>query len=220
MWDKVNQRIRQALQNIRLPFRSVISTADSSTKVQQLQLAGLAGEQLDGAEYFQHYGLTSNPPPGTMGIALALNGATSHSVIVATEHGAYRLSALKTGEVALYTDEGTSIILKRGKIIEATCDEYRVKCKTYTVEAETSADFTTPKLTASEEVIATGQISGNGGMSIKGGKGDATATFEGTVKQSGGDYQTDGDVKAGAISLTGHEHPNGNNGDSTGKPTP
>lgn len=205
MWDKVNQRIRQALQNIRLPFRSVISTSDSSAKVQQLQLAGLAGEQLDGAEYFQHYGLTSNPPPGTMGIALALNGVTSHSVIVATEHGAYRLSALKTGEVALYTDEGVSIILKRGKIIEATCDEYRVKCKRYAVEAEDSADFTTPQLTASEEVIAEGQISGNGGMSIRGGSGEYTATFEGNINHTGGAI-TSVDVTINGVKIGTHKH--------------
>lgn len=219
MWHKVNQRIAQALQNIRQTFRAVISTADASTKVQRVQMTGLAGEPLDGAEYFQHYGFTSTPHPGTMAIAVPVNGKTSHSVIVATEHGAYRLAALKTGEVALYTDEGVSIVLKRGKIIEATCDEYRVKCKTYSVEAEQSADFTTPQLTASEQVIATGKISGNGGMAIKGGEGGATATFEGTISQTGGSYETDGDVVAGSVSLTGHEHPNGDGGRPTGAPT-
>jgi phage baseplate assembly protein V len=220
MWQKVNQRISQALQNIRQAFRVVTSSTDSTTKVQMLQLSGLAGEKLDGAEYFQHYGLTSNPPAGCMGIAVPLNGATSHTVIVATEHGTYRLKELSPGEVALYTDEGASVVLKRGKIIEATCDVYRVKCKTYEVQAEESADFTTPTLTASQEVIATGKISGNGGMAIKGGDGGATAEFEGTIQQTGGSYQTDGDVKAGTISLTGHQHPNGNDGNPTGAPTP
>lgn len=218
MWNKVNQRIQQALQNIRQAFRGVTGSTDSSTKVQMLQLTGLAGEPLDGAEYFQHYGFTSNPLAGSMAIAVPLNGNTSHTVIVATEHGAYRLTSLKPGEVALYTDEGTSVILKRGKIVEVTCDEYRVTCKTYTVAAEQSADFTTPQLTASEQVIATGKISGNGGMAIKGGEGGATASFEGTLRQTGGSYETDGDVKAGTVSLAGHEHPNGNDGNPTGAP--
>ncbi|UAN46998.1 phage baseplate assembly protein V [Serratia sp. JSRIV001] len=220
MWQKVNQRIAQALQNIRQAFRVVTGSANSTTKVQMIQLSGLAGERLDGAEYFQHYGYTSNPPAGCMGIAVPLNGQTSHTVIVATEHGGYRLTALKTGEVALYTDEGTRIVLKRGKIIEATCDVYRVKCKTYEVDAEESADFTTPKVTASQQVIATGKISGNGGMDIKGGGDGATATFEGTLRQTAGNYETDGDVKAGTISLTGHDHPNGNGGKPTGHPIP
>lgn len=218
MWKKVNERIGQALQNIRQAFRAVTSATDSSTKVQMMQLTGLAGEPLDGAEYFQHYGYTSNPPAGSMAIAVPLNGTTSHTIIVATEHGAYRLTSLQTGEVALYTAEGTSVVLKNGKIIEATCDTYRVKCKTYEVQAEESADFTTPQLTASEQVIATGKISGNGGMAIKGGDGGATASFEGTLRQTGGDYETDGDVKSGTISLTGHKHTNGNDGDPTGTP--
>jgi phage baseplate assembly protein V len=218
MWQKVNQRIGQALQNIRQAFRVVTGSTDSTTKVQMLQLSGLAGEKLDGAEYFQHYGYTSNPPAGCMGIAVPLNGQTSHTVIVATEHGTYRLKELSPGEVALYTDEGASVVLKRGKIIEATCDVYRVKCKTYEVEAEESADFTTPKVTASQQVIATGKISGNGGMAIKGGEDGATATFEGTLRQTGGNYETDGDVKAGNVSLTDHEHPNGDGGNPTGKP--
>lgn len=218
MWNKVNQRIQQALQNIRQTFRAVTSTTDSTTKVQMLQLKGLAGESLDGAEYFQHYGITTNPPAGSMAIAVPLNGNTSHTVIVATEHGAYRLKALLTGEVALYTDEGTSVVLKRGKVIEATCDVYRVKCKTYEVEAEESADFKTPQVTASQQVIATGKISGNGGMAIKGGDGGATATFEGTLSQTGGNYETTGDVQAGTVSLAGHKHTNGNDGDPTGTP--
>lgn len=218
MWNKVNQRIQQALQNIRQAFRVVTGSTDSTTKVQLLQLTGLAGEKLDGAEYFQHYGFTSNPLAGSMGIAIPLNGVTSHTVIVATEHGAYRLTSLKPGEVALYTDEGTCVVLKRGKIVETTCDVYRVKCKTYEVDAEESADFITPQLTASDQVIAEGKLTGNGGMAIKGGDGGATATFEGTLEQTGGDYKTDGDVIAGSISQKDHTHTNGNNGEPTGKP--
>ncbi len=90
MWDKVNQRIQQALVAVRQAFRVVTGTVDSSTKVQLLQLNGLAGEQLDGAEYFQHYGLTTSPPPGSMGIAVPLNGNTSHTVVV--HHRARRIS--------------------------------------------------------------------------------------------------------------------------------
>src|SRR5699024_6604834 len=186
MWDKVNQRIQQALVAVRQAFRVVTGTVDSSTKVQLLQLNGLAGEQLDGAEYFQHYGLTTSPPPGSMGIAVPLNGNTSHTVVVATEHGAYRLTELKPGEVALYTDEGAKIVLKRGRVIETECDIYRVKCNSFEVEAKDSAGFITPQLTASEQLIAEGKISGNGGMAIKGGKGKYTATFEGNINHTSG----------------------------------
>ncbi|EPD7357811.1 TPA: phage baseplate assembly protein V [Escherichia coli] len=205
MWDKVNQRIQQALVAVRQAFRVVTGTVDSSTKVQLLQLNGLAGEQLDGAEYFQHYGLTTSPPPGSMGIAVPLNGNTSHTVVVATEHGAYRLTELKPGEVALYTDEGAKIVLKRGRVIETECDIYRVKCNSFEVEAKDSAGFITPQLTASEQLIAEGKISGNGGMAIKGGKGKYTATFEGNINHVGG-VITSVDVTINGVKIGTHKH--------------
>ncbi|EIF1199574.1 phage baseplate assembly protein [Escherichia coli] len=205
MWDKVNQRVQQALAAVRQAFRVVTGTVDSSTKVQLLQLKGLAGEQLDGAEYFQHYGLTTSPPPGSMGIAVPLNGNTSHTVVVATEHGAYRLTELKPGEVALYTDEGAKIVLKRGRVIETECDIYRVKCNSFEVEAKDSAGFITPQLTASEQLIAEGKISGNGGMAIKGGKGKYTATFEGNINHVGG-VITSVDVTINGVKIGTHKH--------------
>ncbi|EID6867268.1 phage baseplate assembly protein V [Escherichia coli] len=205
MWDKVNQRIQQALVAVRQAFRVVTGTVDSSTKVQLLQLNGLAGEQLDGAEYFQHYGLTTSPPPGSMGIAVPLNGNTSHTVVVATEHGAYRLTELKPGEVALYTDEGAKIVLKRGRVIETECDIYRVKCNSFEVEAKDSAGFITPQLTASEQLIAEGKISGNGGMAIKGGKGKYTATFEGNINHTSG-VITSVDVTINGVKIGTHKH--------------
>lgn len=204
MWDKVNQRVQQALAAVRQAFRVVTCAVDSSTKVQLLQLNGLAGEQLDGAEYFQHYGLTSSPPSGSMGIAVPLNGNTSHTIVVATEHGAYRLTDLKSGEVALYTDEGAKIVLKRGRVIEAECDVYRVKCKNYEVEAEESAAFTTPLLTASDEFTAEGKITGNGGMSIRGGH-EYTATFEGNINHVGG-VITSVDVTINGVKIGTHKH--------------
>ena len=206
MWDKVNQRIQQALVAVRQAFRVVTGTVDSSTKVQLLQLNGLAGEQLDGAEYFQHYGLTTSPPPGSMGIAVPLNGNTSHTVVVATEHGAYRLTELKPGEVALYTDEGAKIVLKRGRVIETECDIYRVKCNSFEVEAKDSAGFITPQLTASEQLIAEGKISGNRGMAIKGGKGKYTATFEGNINHTSG-VITSVDVTINGVKIGTHKHP-------------
>lgn len=215
MWNRINQRINSALNAIRMPFRARLNSIDSSGKVQTIQAEGLAKEPLQGQELFQQYGLTSNPPPGTMAVVIPVGGKTSHGIVVATEHGSYRLAGLKSGEVALYTDEGAKIVLKRGKIIETDCDVFRVNCKEFEVNAESKTDFNTPEVTTSQRFTAMEQITGNGGMAIKGGSG---AAFEGNISQTSGSYTTDGDVKAGKISLTGHEHTNGNNGGNTGKP--
>ena len=215
MWSKINQRINSALNAIRMPFRARLNSIDSSGKVQTIQAEGLAKETLQGLELLQQYGFTSNPLPGTMAVVIPVGGKTSHGIVVATEHGSYRLAGLESGEVALYTDEGAKIVLTRGKIIEVDCDIYRVNCKEFEVNAESKADFNTPEVTTSQRLTAMAQITGNGGMSIKGGTGSA---FEGNISQTSGSYETSGDVKAGDISLTGHEHTNGNNGGNTGKP--
>lgn len=203
MWPDIERRINGALTRIRLAFRTRLTRVNSDGPLQTFQAKGLAGESLQDSELFQHYGFTSNPLPGTMAVVLPLGGRTSHSIVIATEHAAYRLQALKSGEVALYTDEGARIVLKRGRLIEVDCDEYRVNCKQYVVNAEEKADFNTPMVTASEQVTAQSKITGNGGMAIKGGNG---ASFTGNITQTGGSYSTDGDVKAGNISLTGHHH--------------
>jgi phage baseplate assembly protein V len=159
MWSQIDSRIRGMLQRIRLAFRGVLLRVNSAGSTQTVQLAGLRGETLQDAEFFQQYGLTSVPPAGTMAIVLPLNGQTSHSVIVATENARYRLRGLNSGEVALYTDEGTRIVLKRGKIVEVTCEEYIVNTRKYTVTTERfdvtasgGADFDTPLLKASDEI--------------------------------------------------------------------
>lgn len=132
--------------------------------------------------------------------------------MIATEHGSYRLKALKPGEVALYTDEGAEVVLKRGRIIETDCDIYRVNCNVYEVNAAEKSDFNTPMLTASEELTAQMKINGNGGIAIKGGAG---ASFQGNVSQTGGNIATTGDVTASGKSFLGHRHP-GDSGGTTG----
>ncbi|EDQ2965845.1 phage baseplate assembly protein V [Salmonella enterica subsp. enterica serovar Mountpleasant] len=229
MMHIISQRINQALARIRQAFRILIGATDSAAAVQRTQAQGIGNESLRGIELFQQYGFTSHPLPGTMGIVLPLGGVSSHSIVIATEHGAYRLKSLNPGEVALYTDEGAKIVLKRGKLIEADCETFRVNCTgfevnckqaavncdTWATTATDSASFTTPELSTSEKLTAQGLISGNGGMSVKGGEG---SRLEGNLDQTGGSFTTDGDVSTAKVSLNGHRHSNGHNGAPTGGP--
>ncbi|WP_049857327.1 phage baseplate assembly protein V [Trabulsiella odontotermitis] len=189
----IDERVSRMMSRIRQAFRGKLTLTETSSGVQLSQVSGLATEDLPGVELFQHYGFTSAPPAGTMAIMVPVGGRTSHSVIVATENSAYRLQGLQNGEVAIYTDEGASIVLKRGKIIDVTCDDYNIHCKNYNVDASAKASFTTPELKASEKVTADGAINGNGGMNIKGGDGTA---FEGNVAQKSGNFTSEGKVIA------------------------
>lgn len=207
----IDARIRRALGGIRLAFRGVITRVTSDAPVQLVQLDGVAGEQLQDNELMQHYGFTSNPPAGTMAVVLPVGGKTAHGIVVATEHGSYRLRALKPGELAIYTDEGDSIVLKRGRLIEVTTQTLRINATTkveittpdMVVTAANQVLMTTPLVKASAVVTADGKINGNGGMAIQGGTG---ATFAGNVAQTGGNITTDGDVVASGKSAVTHVH--------------
>ncbi|MCP1290746.1 phage baseplate assembly protein V [Chromobacterium sp. S0633] len=207
MINEIDKRIRRAMSSVRQAFRGVLTRVSSGPAVQLAQADGLAGERLQDNELFQHYGLTSNPPPGTMAVILPVGGKTAHGIVIATEHGSYRLKSLAPGEVALYTDEGSKIVMKRGRLIETDCDVFKVNCQTWEVSASASATFNTPALTASAVFNAQGQINGSGGMAISGGSG---AHVDGTLTATE-------DVVAGGKSGAHHTHP-GDSGGVTGEP--
>lgn len=192
--------VTRAVNSVRLTFRSVIGGVDSGGPVQFASGEALADENVSDAELFQHYGMTSNPPPGTMAIVVPLGGATSHSVIVATEHGSYRFKELKPGEVALYTDEGDSFVFSRGRVTT-------LKTRILNVEAEESVNFNTPLVNMSELLQVTGTITGKGGMAVSGGDGVSVD----------GSMDVTGDVKSKGISVPHHKHP-GDSGGVTGEP--
>lgn len=125
--EQIDRRIRAALGNIRLAFRGVITLVKAAGAVQLVQMDALAGEQLQDNELFQHYGFTSNPLPGTMAIVLPIGGRTAHGIIVATEHGTYRLKNLAPGEVALHDDLGQKVHLTRTGIVIHTTQKCRVE---------------------------------------------------------------------------------------------
>jgi phage baseplate assembly protein V len=201
----IDKRIRKTLNGLRQAFRGVLMRTTTTGGVQTAQVTGLAGETLEGVELFQQYGFTTVPPEGAMAVVLPLGGRTSHGIVIATEHSAYRLQGLESGEVAIYTDEGTSIVLKRNRIIAVECDEWQLNCKKFSVSASESAAFTTPELSTTEKLSAEGQISGNGGMAVKGGDGGVTASFEGNISHASGTL-TSVDVTINGVKVGTHIH--------------
>lgn len=202
----INRRIAAVLNTLRLPFRAKLTRITTAGGVQTTQLEGMAPETLQDVELFQHYGITTVPPEGAMAIVLPLGGDTSHGIVIATEHSQYRIQSLKPGEVAIYTDEGASVILKKGKIIETTCDEWHLTCKKAVIEAADSVMVKTPQMTATQKVTVQGLFTGQGGMAISGdnGKG-ATASFAGNISHTGGTI-TSVSVKINGIELGSHKH--------------
>ncbi|OOF86703.1 baseplate assembly protein [Rodentibacter ratti] len=203
----IQQRAQNAISDIRQAFRGVLNLVKSADNIQKVQVSGLADETLQDVELMQHFGFTSVPPANTQAVILPMGGQTSHGIVIATENGAFRVKSLQGGEVAVYDESGSSIVLKKGRLIEIDCDVLKIK-------AASKVDISSPLVETDRVFTAQGQINGNGGMAVQGGSG---ASFTGNVEQKDGDFTTSGDVKAGSVSLKDHKHP-GDSGGMTDKP--
>jgi phage baseplate assembly protein V len=100
--------------------RGVVLLANAAAKLQTLQVSLLDDEKKDGLEHFESYGFTSNPKPGAEVIAAFLGGDRSHGIVLCAADRRYRINTLASGEVAIYTDEGDSIVLHRNNTMTLT----------------------------------------------------------------------------------------------------
>lgn len=203
----IQQKAQGAVDEIRQAFRGVLHLVKSADNIQKVQASGLADETLQDVELMQQFGFTSVPPANTQAVILPIGGQTTHGIVIATENGSFRVKNLQGGEVAVYDESGSSIVLKKGRLIEIDCDVLKIK-------AATKVDISSPLVETDQVFTAQGQINGNGGMAVQGGSG---ASFTGNVQQSGGSFTTDGDVTANGKSLINHTH-RGDSGGITGQP--
>jgi len=134
------RRIRLAL------GRGIVRLVSDATGIQTVQLDLMANETRSKVERFQEYGFTSVPLAGAEAAVIFMGGNRDHGIVIAVDDRRYRLKALESGEVAIYTDEGDKIHLKRGKIIEIETDEL-------IVNAATRATFNTPEFRVSGDII-------------------------------------------------------------------
>jgi phage baseplate assembly protein V len=93
--------------------RGVVKIVNDSLKMQGMQVSMLSDETRDKIERVQNYGFTSVPKEGAEAVVLFLGGNRDHGIAIAVDDRRYRLKGLESGEVAIYTDEGDSVALKR-----------------------------------------------------------------------------------------------------------
>ena len=102
--------------------RAVLTVVNDSTDLQTVQVEGLLGEVIDGAERMQMYGFTSHPLKGADVLVLAVGGVRQHPVVLIDDRR-HRVKDLEEGEVCLYShlDEAGNmhrIILKEDRSVE------------------------------------------------------------------------------------------------------
>lgn len=143
---KLSRRIRMGI------TRAVLKLVNDKTGIQTAQISLFQNETKSNIERMQEYGFSSVPLPDCEGVAVFVGGTRDHGVIVATDDSRYRIKNQSPGEVAIYTDEGSSIKLKRGKIIEINGDDVIINANNFTVNAANHATFETPELKSSNDI--------------------------------------------------------------------
>lgn len=140
--------------------RGTVVLAAAGKMMQSLQVRLTAGELKDNVEHFEPYGMTSNPLPGAEVLTMFLGGDRSHAVVVVASDRRYRITELKPGEVAIYTDEGDKIHFKRGRIID-------IETATLNIKATTAVNIDTPVINQTGKIVSTGDQVAGGVSQIK-----------------------------------------------------
>lgn len=160
MIDQINKIIDPLRRRTMLMIgRAIIAAIKDDAPHQRAQVSLLAGESRDEVERLAEYGFTSVPLPGAQALSVFVGGERGAGVIIATGDHRYRLKELQPGEVALYTDEGDKIVLKRGKLIE-------IETNTLIVKAATKVRFESPRVETTADLID--QVSSGNARTVKG----------------------------------------------------
>lgn len=174
--------------------RAVLGRADSSSSCQTVEVTILADEQQSAVEHMEPYGYTSNPPAGAEGLIFNVAGQRGAAVGLNFGNRQYRLAGLKSGELALFTDEGDKLVFSRENTVTLTT-------KHLVINADEACTINTKMYT----VNASAQVVCNTPSCTLGGEGGCRASLTGNIEQTGS-ITSSGDHVAGGISQTGHSH--------------
>lgn len=159
--NAIKAAVQRALSGVRSAFMGQLGRVKLVSPIQLASVDGLADETLPDLAVMQQFGLTSSPPNGSHCIVVPLGGRSSASVIVATEHAAYRLKLTDQGEVAIYNQDQDHVWIKRGGHISVKAS--------VNVEIDSPSTTTTGDMVVGGNLAATGTITdrlGSGGKSM------------------------------------------------------
>lgn len=153
-----------ALRNVLV--RGVVAVVEAGRKMQAIQLRLTAGEVKGDVEHFEPYGWTSHPHPGAEAAIAFIGGDRSHGVVLCVADRRYRHVGLEAGEVAIYTDEGDSVVLKRGRVVEITTETFRLNAQRCEMNAAEGIFLNSDLVSVSNDIRAEGDVVA-GGKSLR-----------------------------------------------------
>lgn len=142
--------------------RGRLTAIDDSEGMQFAQVSLLRNEAKARVERFQQYGFSANAPAGSEAVVLFVGGGRDHGIIMSIENRKSRIRGQAPGEVAMYSDEGDYIVLKRGNQIELGTDRLIIR-------AEVEIIIEAPKITVrAPEIAIEGTINLQGDLHASG----------------------------------------------------
>lgn len=185
--------------------RCILSALDSSSGVQNASVTIMADEEMKGVEYMEPYGFTSAPLQGAEGVVLNVSSRRGSCVVVSLGNRKFRLKGLKSGEVALYTDEGDKLVFERGKTVRLTTQKLIMDvAETVDINAGQKVTVNSP------ETEITGHMTIQNGITW----GGVAKGLKGAAQIQGGMVNTGGTVSSNGKVLDSHTHtcPDGETG--------
>lgn len=189
--NEVNEKVRGIVERCR------VTNASGGTPLRTLQAEMRYQDVRDNLEHIEAYGLTSEPHVNSEGVALSLNGDPNHTVVIMVADRRYRMTGLKTGEVALYDDLGRSVYLTRDGIVINGADS-PIQVKTSSTVSVKGSSIT---------------MEGTGSISLKA----PNISFNATTMKSSGTFSSSGELYVKGLNVYTHVH-NGDSGGTTSTP--
>ena len=118
--------------------------------VQSARVEALENDAKDDAERFQDYGYAANAVDG-QGLVITAGG---HTIVLRMDRLAER-PRLAAYEVSVWHKEGHRVTLKAGKLVEVSCDTFRVN-------AAVKVELNAPLVTATGTMGVTGRMTAGG----------------------------------------------------------
>ena len=109
--EQVDMLIRPLSRRIQnLIVRGVVRRVDDSTPIQSVQSEVLATEVVADCQHLQNYGFTSHPPANSEAVLAFPGGYREKPFVLAIDSPSLRIE-LQPGEVAIYHQSGSKIVL-------------------------------------------------------------------------------------------------------------
>ena len=106
--------------------RGVLTLVNDEEGVQLVQTSLLADEVRSDIEHPTEYGFTSKAIPGAQTISIFYGGNRDNGSVITVYDQRYRIKNLEDGDVCIYNNEGNTICLKQGGLIEITAPLVRI----------------------------------------------------------------------------------------------